>query len=151
MDRAAVRCASAKHTGTGWPYYRCATRSQGGECPAGASVGADRAEALLTDSFLARYGDNPMVEVRNLARDDGSLAAVEDHLAATLADLAAKPTQAVFDRLAALHAQRDEIAARPVKPVRVIVETGRTVREEWAARDTDGTARDAGRRPWPPR
>ncbi|RLK22616.1 DNA invertase Pin-like site-specific DNA recombinase [Micromonospora sp. M71_S20] len=118
--------------------YRCHARSEGRTCERAVIVSALPFEAHLEERFLIDFGHAPMIERRVILPDDGALVAVEESLAAVLADLARAATPETFTRLQALQAERARLADLPREPVVTYVATGRTMAEEWHARDLEG-------------
>jgi site-specific DNA recombinase len=115
--------------------YQCGSRSMGFTCAQPVSVAAVRAEKTVEAALLAKSGEARWNEIRVLAADDGALAAVDDRHAAVLAQLGKAPTAVLFAALQELTAQREELASRPRKTTVVLVDTGRTVADEWERRD----------------
>ncbi|WP_229398215.1 recombinase family protein [Micromonospora okii] len=118
--------------------YRCQRRAGGGLCDAPVVVSALPFEAHLESMFLADFGRLPMVEKRVVVADDGKLAEVEEMISATLAQLAQAVTPEAVARLQSLQGDRDLLASAPRTPVVTRVATGRTMAEEWHARDVEG-------------
>ncbi|TDC29713.1 recombinase family protein [Micromonospora sp. KC213] len=118
--------------------YRCQQKADGKRCDRPVIASAIPFERYLERRFLADFGHAPAFEERTTVPDDGALAAVEEALAATLSQLAEAATPETFARLQSLQAERDRLAELPSEPVTVRVPTGRTLAEEWHARDVEG-------------
>ncbi|SFF53004.1 Recombinase zinc beta ribbon domain-containing protein [Blastococcus tunisiensis] len=126
--------------GAGVPTYRCATRSSGRLCPSPVSVNADAVDDLLTAELLATVGRFEVVDVITSAPEVAGLAEVEEAIRATAARMAdpSADVPALVERLTALRARREELAAQPAAPTTTAVPSGETFAERWARVDVDG-------------
>ncbi|MFI7203973.1 recombinase family protein [Micromonospora aurantiaca (nom. illeg.)] len=122
-------------TGT---VYRCQAQGNGLLCGRAVNISAERAEEHVTREFLDGFGRLPMTRERVTVSGVEDLAAVDDQIAATLAELGTAATAETFARLQALQAERADLASAPRETRTVRVPTGRSVREEWDARDVEG-------------
>jgi site-specific DNA recombinase len=116
---------------------------ESGPCP-GTIATAARLEETVRDWLLNKYGDWPFAEVVEVGGFDnrGRVAELRsdiDELAASLVGLRGAAKDAVLRQLDARQEALEEALNEPVQPRRkVLRETGRTVAEEWAERDTAG-------------
>ncbi|GAA3638598.1 recombinase family protein [Streptomyces chitinivorans] len=114
-----------------------------GPCP-GTTVTAARLEETVESWLLDKYGDWPFAEVVEVGGYDNRARVAElrsdiDELAASLVGLRGAAKDAVLRQLDARQEALEEALNEPVQPRRKVMrETGRTVSEEWAARDTAG-------------
>jgi DNA invertase Pin-like site-specific DNA recombinase len=133
-------CGTSLYVNTlrGRPTYQCdALRRGSARCTRTVSVAADKLEASITSGYLAAYGDLPAYERVEIQPEDTGLAEIARAIEATSADLARSATLDTFQRLQALQARRDEIAAAP-RTRRVDMRlTGSTSGEMWAAANDD--------------
>jgi site-specific DNA recombinase len=140
-----IRCHScgekltARHTAhpTLVARYICVARTRGRVCAQPVAGGADRADAVVEERFLAAVGRLPVVEVRELMRDDVDTWAVEAAIADTTDELRHPDADlgGLIERLTTLRAERDRLAALPVVPTVQHVATGETFGEVWARGD----------------
>jgi DNA invertase Pin-like site-specific DNA recombinase len=125
------------HRPDGYVSYRCQTRSRGGGCSGAISVGADLIEAGVSDLWLDGWGCLPeTVAVRAADESADVLAAAEDEVemaAAAVVALRGADRLAALERLEALEAVRDTLAAQPASSVSYLRETGRSYADVWAA------------------
>lgn len=137
---------SREYAGRRLDLYTCsAARSTSvraqGKCP-GISVNAVRLEALVEDWLLTTMGRMPFLQQKRVggsstADEAAEVAADIDELAASLVGLRGAAKDAVLSQLTARQEVLEELQAQPAEPERVEwVPTGRTVAEEWEARDT---------------
>ncbi|MGM7671919.1 recombinase family protein [Microbacterium sp. A93] len=123
--------------------YGCRANVDGQRCKSPASINADQIEAYITDAFLGVFGKLQIVERRETIRDNVGLAEIQEAIAHTTdamripgADLSA-----LAERLSALVASRDDLAALPSVPTVELVELGETYGERWATSTVDGQRR----------
>jgi site-specific DNA recombinase len=126
------------HKGNGEVSYRCSTRGYGQLCERPVTVATERAEEVAAREFLTGFGRLPMTRERVVVVGGASLAAVDDQIAATLAELGTAATPERFARLQELQAERVELERAPRVTRIERIPTGRTVAEEWEARDVEG-------------
>ncbi|WP_328533230.1 recombinase family protein [Micromonospora zamorensis] len=122
-------------TGT---IYRCTAQSWGAVCARQVNVSAERAEEYVTKEFVESFGHLPMTRQRVTVSGVDDLAGVDDQIAGTLAKLGAAATAETFALLQSLQAQRAEIESAPRVTQVEYVPTGRSVADEWSARDVEG-------------
>jgi DNA invertase Pin-like site-specific DNA recombinase len=122
--------ASSRKAG---PFYRCYTRAGGGICERPVVVAASAVEPYVTGRYLATVGHMPYYVQRSVVTGVEELAAVEEAIKVTLADMATDADADTFARLQRLQARHKELAA--VEPVRrtELVDTGTTMAERWEA------------------
>lgn len=137
-SRTAAEVAAGRRGRSDLIAYRCQRKADRGTCDRPVLVSALPFEAHLEERFLSDFGHAPMVERRVIVADDGQLAEVEEALALTLARLAQAATADGFAELQRLQAEREVLASAPREPVVTRVLTGRTMAEEWHARDVEG-------------
>jgi site-specific DNA recombinase len=139
-----VRCASCGLNLThvrptnGVPRYGCPARERHLTCTEPAQIRSALIEPVVEAEFLRRFGQMEAVEVVRSATDDG-MAEVEEAIQETT-DAMRHPDAdlpALVDRLRALRAERDRIAAAPRADAIRMVPTGRRIREEWELADVD--------------
>jgi site-specific DNA recombinase len=101
------------------------------------NVRADVADQEVERRFLAAFGRLPVVELREIVRDDGRIRDVEAAIADTTDELRRPDADlvALVDRLTALRAERERLADLPSVPTVESVETGYTFDEAWAGGD----------------
>ena len=122
----------------GGPAYQCVTRRRGSaQCARPVSIRADKIEDHIADAFLSAHGDREVYERVEVYPDDLDLADVKRAIGATTAEMITAATVEAFQRLQALQARRDEIAARPRERRVELRPTGQTYREAWEEGDTD--------------
>lgn len=118
--------------------YHCRSRVRGVVCEAPVSISAHLVEPYVVETFLRVVGRFEVVEEVVASADPTGLAEVEEAIADTARAMTAPGADlvALGERLAALHARREEIKALPVEPLSAMIATGRTFAEEWEARET---------------
>ncbi|MFD7016338.1 recombinase family protein [Streptomyces sp. NPDC059928] len=126
--------------------YTCQHGARGGHVAV--EIQARKLEALVEDAFLGRFGRFNMLrevvaEGRDVSREIRETEAAIDSLADSLPALPAggRAAQRVTGQLAELEAKLVVLEAaqrEQENPVVSWVPTGRTIAEEYAARDTDG-------------
>lgn len=142
-------CGSCNHRMSlrgfrGQGIYACNAKSNGHDCPRGVTILADRLEATVSDEYLRLFGDLPMTIIEETANAESveALALAEEALDSLLARLRDVDDE---DEEEVLLAKRRKIratlpslqaAAKAVAPR--LIETGVTVRQEWALRDGPG-------------
>lgn len=111
--------------------YRCPSRSLGGLCEHPVTVSALPVEAHVTDRYLATVGHLPYYQERTVVTVVDDLAATEEEIRDTLAQLATNADAETFARLQRLQAKERELSA--MDPVRrtELVATGLTMAEHW--------------------
>lgn len=111
--------------------YRCMSRGHGKPCEAALSVGAEVIEEHVTGRYLAAVGAMPFLRETVITEGVDELAAVDAEIADVMAQVATRATAALFERLTALQAQREELdGTAPTQRVE-IVDTGLTVAQWW--------------------
>jgi DNA invertase Pin-like site-specific DNA recombinase len=125
--------------------YRCTSRGNGRECARPVSVKAEWIESHVVGAFLGAVGRFPVTAEVVEASEPAALAEVEEALqqAAQAMTEPGADFPALVERLGALRARREELAALPSAPVVRLVETGRTYAEEWDALGDDLNGRRA--------
>ncbi|HEY1158078.1 MAG TPA: recombinase family protein, partial [Arthrobacter sp.] len=126
--------ASSRSTGR---FYRCYTRGSGGLCERPVVVSASAIEPYVTDRYLAAVGHMPMYVERTVVSGLEELAAVEEDIKATLADMATSATADTFKRLQDLQARQTELSAMDTDRRTELVPTGQTMAEHWEAAMVD--------------
>jgi hypothetical protein len=142
IRRPAYRTKAERESGragrSGMIGYRCQRRADGGICAAPTIVTARLVEEFVEAQFLWTAGKLPLIERRVVVIEDGELAEIEDRLASVLSELGASATPEKFAELQRLQNDRARLASAPSEPFVEMIDTGRTLAEEWAARDLDG-------------
>lgn len=122
-----------------YPTYGCSAKAQGRTC-ATPRITATGLEDYVVARFLAVVGDNPEVDEVEVVADSGTAAALgeieaalQEATAALMEDTADGP--AILARLDTLKTRRAELRTLPASVERVLVPTGRTLREAWHATD----------------
>ena len=127
------------------PVYRCAAgaRNDGGpECSGGVTLFASGGERVVSEAWLAGWGQVGETVAERVADSVGAALAVAEERVEVLAPVVLEERGA--GRVAALaaleeaEAERDRLAALPVSRVLVLRETGRTFGDAWSA----GTVED---------
>jgi DNA invertase Pin-like site-specific DNA recombinase len=112
--------------------YRCQNGREAGDCAAPVSISALPLEAHVEAWFLGAYGELAhkvrFVQVAGAA----AVEAAEQAVSAALEALGTSATAEAFAALQAAQAQREEALAVPREAVVTLVETGRSIAEEWA-------------------
>jgi DNA invertase Pin-like site-specific DNA recombinase len=112
--------------------YRCPTRSQGGICEKPVTVTAAPLEDYLTGLYLSAVGNTPMFKERTIVSGIEELAAIEEEIKETLADLATQADADTFAKLQRLQARQRELADVETESATELVPTGQTMAEHWA-------------------
>ncbi|MCI3271007.1 recombinase family protein [Streptomyces cylindrosporus] len=120
--------ASSRKTGR---FYRCYTRGSGGICERPVVVSASAIEPYVEKRYLAAVGHMPMYKERTVVSGLEELAAVEEEIKATLADMATSATADTFKRLQDLQARQAELSARDTDKRTELIPTGQTMAEHW--------------------
>jgi site-specific DNA recombinase len=117
--------------------YSCMTRTRGLVCASPVNVRADEADREVERRFLAAFGRLPVVELREVVRDDLRIRDVEAAIADTTDELRRPDADlgALVDRLTSLRTERERLADLPSVPTVEAVETGYTFAEAWATGD----------------
>ncbi|MET9411318.1 recombinase family protein [Streptomyces sp. NPDC002935] len=111
--------------------YRCMSRGMGKACTAAVSVGAKVIEDHVTDRYLRAVGSMRMTREHVVTEGIDELPAVDAEIADVMAQVATRATASLFERLAALQAQREELEDKPPVQHIEIVDTGLTVAQWW--------------------
>lgn len=119
--------------------YGCRANADGKRCPRPASIKADAIEVYIAESLLSIAGSHAVMEVREVLRDVGGLAELEEAIEHTTSAMRVPGADIpeLFAMLQALAAQRDELAAAPQEPIQEEYDTGATFAERWERGDTD--------------
>lgn len=142
-----LRCGSCHgpmrvNVSNGRVRYVCRARAgdTGRVCPRPVTITADLVDRHVEDEFLRRFGRlaeirpvESVQEVSEVAQVEAALREVSAQMIEPGADVLA-----LSEQIQALHARRAELAALPTTPRLELLETGRTVREAWAASDVLG-------------
>jgi DNA invertase Pin-like site-specific DNA recombinase len=112
--------------------YRCVSRAEGRTCTAAVSIGAKVIEDHVTARYLKAVGQTPMARQRVVTEGVNELAVVDAEITDVMAQVATRATPSLFERLAALQAQREELESKPPTQRIEIVDTGLTVAQWWA-------------------
>lgn len=112
--------------------YRCMSRNTGRVCDAAVSVGAKVIEDHVSGRYLGAVGWMPYARQRVITEGVNELAAVDAEIADVIAQVATRATSSLFERLASLQAQREELASTPPTQRIEVVDTGLTVAQWWA-------------------
>ncbi|MEV1157710.1 recombinase family protein [Micromonospora chokoriensis] len=126
---------TVSHLSSGRVDYRCVKQSTGRTCPRPVVMAADGLEEFVESEYLAAVGAYPQIKPVAQVHDDGKLALVEDAIAATLRELGAAATAEALTRLQTLQTERDHLSSLPKVAEVVMVPTGKTQGEAWAAGD----------------
>jgi DNA invertase Pin-like site-specific DNA recombinase len=126
--------------------YRC--ENDKGACPRAVTVTQVQADEAVAVEFLARVGNERVVDVwtedglpERLPVVEGEIAALTAEIARALAEDRDDEIPALLARQKVLKAERDDLRAQPVEPTVVMRDTGRTYAQAWAAADDDTEAR----------
>ncbi|MFD8615394.1 recombinase family protein [Streptomyces sp. NPDC059631] len=111
--------------------YRCMSSGMGKTCEAAVSVGAQIIEDHVTARYLAAVGRMPMMREHVITEGVNELAAVDAEIADVMAQVATRATPALFERLTALQAKREDLDGKAPEQRVEIVDTGRTVAQWW--------------------
>lgn len=138
-----LTCASCGRTlrassSQGVARYACPAPEAG--CGRRATINAARVEAWAADHLLDEFTRSMMYTEMVPVASGGTVEAAEidEAIAACVAELATHADPDAFTRLQALQERRAAVAAQPRETRWVARVTGRTVGEEWDARDTPG-------------
>lgn len=118
----------------------CGRRSRTGErCP-GVAVGRLRLESLVTERFLAIFGDLPVTEEESVESPRGNLREVEEALAAVMEQMTTvepgtDEDEILQEQRKALFRERQRLRALPSAPSVRIRQTGETFAEVWERSD----------------
>jgi site-specific DNA recombinase len=133
------RPLTARHTtsDTLAATYACMTRTRGLVCESPVNGRAQMIDDEVERRFLSAFGRLPVVELRQVVRDDVRIRDVEAAIADTTDELRRPDADlgALVERLTTLRAERERLADLPSAPTVESVETGETFSETWAAGD----------------
>jgi hypothetical protein len=104
----------------------------GKPCEAALSVGAEVIEEHVAARYLKAVGHMPMMREHVITEGVDELVAVDAEIADVMAQVATRATPALFERLTALQAQREELDGMAPTQRIEIVDTGRTTAQWWA-------------------
>jgi site-specific DNA recombinase len=111
--------------------YRCPAGRRGWVCEQPVSVSALAIEKYVEGLYLTTVGHLPMYEERTIVTGVEEMAAVEEDLTATLADLATEATPEAFERLQQLQARQRELSDLDPTKRTELVPTCQTVADFW--------------------
>ncbi len=117
--------------------YRCPSRANGKGCDQPVAISAVPLEDHITEVYLSAVGHLPMYRERTVVTGVEELAAVEEDIRATLADLATSADTETFQRLQRLQARQKELSAIDPEKRTELIPTGQTMAEHWEGALTD--------------
>ncbi|MGZ0151905.1 recombinase family protein [Kribbella sp. WER1] len=121
--------------GHSYPRYRCALMSSGG-CDAPVSISATALDAWLEQEFLRRYGAHEHVQPMVIVTGAEDVEAAEQEHEASQKALLAAPSTEALSRYQSAQERLEAARAMPVSRETVLVPSGMTVAQFWAAADT---------------
>lgn len=124
------------------PYwrYRCASTSEGRTCPAPVSIDVPRLDDWITTEALRRFGHFAHLEPRIVLSGAEDLDQAERALESAQAVLLQSPSPEALGEYQRAQVAFEAARALPQTREEILVETGRTIRDEWNARDVPGRA-----------
>lgn len=126
---------TVSHLSSGRVDYRCVKQATGRTCPRPVVVSALGLEEYVTSEYLSGFGHLPQIKPVAQVQDDDRLALVEDAIAATLREMRTAATAEALTKLQTLQTERDHLSSLPKVAEVVMVPTGKTQGEAWAAGD----------------
>src|SRR5690606_2731053 len=134
VHHSSARTRDGKHKLPDLPMrvaYRCPTRGQGRLCEKPVTVLALGIEDFIVKLYLDTVGHMPMYRERTIVSGLEEMAAVEEEIKETLADLASAATPETFARLQELQARQAELSSQDTRSRTEMVATGQTMGEFW--------------------